>query len=55
MVLQNLEQWGSEIQPFKIWKHLKSGLFEDWISNGQVCKGWARSLAKVIVPTIQKL
>ena len=27
-------QWGSEIGPFKIWKHLKSVLFEGRISNG---------------------
>ena len=31
-------QWGSEIWPFKIWKHLKSGLFEGQISNGSVFK-----------------
>ena len=30
---------GSEIQLFKIWKHLKSRLFEDRISNGPVFKG----------------
>ena len=27
-------QWGSEIRPFEIRKHLKSGLFEGQISNG---------------------
>ena len=37
-VLVFWEQWGSEIQTFKIWKHLKSRLFEDQISNGQVFK-----------------
>ena len=31
-------QWGSEIRPFEIWKHLKSGLFEGQISNGPVFK-----------------
>ena len=31
-------QWGSEIGPFKIRKHLKSGLFEDQISNGPFYK-----------------
>ena len=31
--------WGSEIQPFKVWKHLKSGHFEDKISSGPVFKG----------------
>ena len=31
-------QWGSEIRPFKIGKHLKSGLFEDYISNSWVLK-----------------
>ena len=30
--------WGSEIQPFEIWKHLKSGHFEGLISNGPVFK-----------------
>ena len=29
-------QWGSEIRPFEIRKHLKSGLFEGQISNGLV-------------------
>ena len=29
-------QWGSEIWPYKIWEHLKSGLFEGLISNGPV-------------------
>ena len=38
-------QWGSEIRPFEIRKHLKSGLFEGLISNGP---------ALAIVPTIQK-
>ena len=27
-------QWGSEIRPFEIWKHLKLGPFEGRISNG---------------------
>ena len=31
-------QWGSEIQLYKINKYLKSGLFEDWISNGLAFK-----------------
>ena len=31
-------QWGSEIRPFKIQKHLKSRLFEDQISSGPVIK-----------------
>ena len=31
-------QWGSEIRPFEIRKHLKSGLFEGRISNGLVFK-----------------
>ena len=43
-------QWGSEIQPFEIWKHLKSKLFEGRISNG-----WALAMAKAIVPTVRKL
>ena len=34
----NLYQWGSEIWPFEIWKHLKSVLFEGRISNGPVFK-----------------
>ena len=42
--------WGSEIRQFKIWKLLKSWLFEDWISKGQ-----AVALAKAMVATIQKL
>ena len=29
-------QRGSEIRPFEIWKHLKSGPFEGQISNGPV-------------------
>ena len=54
-------QWGSEIRPFKIWKHLKSRLFEGEISNGLVFKWFwlsnGRALARpiVIVPTIRKL
>ena len=32
----SLVQWESEIRPFKIWKHLKSGLFEDGISHSPV-------------------
>ena len=36
--LNNGIQWGSETWPFKIWKHLKSRLFEGRISNGQVFK-----------------
>ena len=31
-------QWGSEIRPFEIRKHLESRLFEGWISNGPVFK-----------------
>ena len=31
-------QWGTEIRPFEIRKHLKSGLFEGRISNGPVFK-----------------
>ena len=31
-------QLGYEIWPLKIWKYLKSGLFEDWISNDPVFK-----------------
>ena len=31
-------QWGSEIRPFEIRKHSKSGLFESRISNGPVFK-----------------
>ena len=38
---------GSETQPFEIWKHLKSGLFKGWISNGR-----ASVMAIAIVPTI---
>ena len=34
-------QWGSEIRPFKIQNNWKSRLFEDWISDGLVFKGWA--------------
>ena len=34
----NTIQWGSEIRPFEIRKHLKSGLFEGRISNGPVFK-----------------
>ena len=36
-----LIEWGSEIRPFQnmVWKHLKSGLFEDHISNGLIFKG----------------
>ena len=43
----NTIQCGSEIQPFKIQKHLKSELFEDRISNGG-----AIALAMAIVPII---
>ena len=39
-------QWGSEIWPFEIRKHLKSGLFKGRFSNGQ-------ALAIAIVPTIK--
>ena len=28
----------SEIRPFKIWKHFKSGPFEGWISHGPIFK-----------------
>ena len=31
-------QWGFEIQPFEILKHLKLGLFEGWILNSLVFK-----------------
>ena len=31
-------QWGSKIRPFEIWEHLKSGIFEGWISNGPFFK-----------------
>ena len=41
-------QWGSEIRPFEIRRHLKSGLFEGQISNGR-----ALVMAIAIVPTIQ--
>ena len=34
----NQIQWGSEIRPCEIRKHLKSGLFEGRISNGPVFK-----------------
>ena len=41
-------QWGSDIQPFEIQKHLKSGLFERWISNGPVdWLWWLRGLEHV--------
>ena len=42
-------QRGYEIHPIRIWKHLKSRLFEGRISNG-----WTLAMATVIVPTIQK-
>ena len=45
---KNVIQWGSEIGPFEIWKHLKTRLFKGWISNG-------RALAMEIVPTPWKL
>ena len=35
---------GSEVQPFKIRKHLKSALFEDWISKGLDCEWSKRGL-----------
>ena len=35
-------QWGSDIRPFEIWKHLKSELLKGWISNG-----WALARAKL--------
>ena len=41
-------QWGSEIWPFEIRKHSKSGLFEGWISNGPYVVGFQ------MVPTIRK-
>ena len=37
-----------KLGPFKIWKNLKSGLFEGPISNG-----WASAMAIAVVPTIQ--
>ena len=37
-----------KLRPFKIWKNLKSGLFEVQISNG-----WASAMAIAVVPTIQ--
>ena len=39
----SLVQWGSEIWPFKIRKHLKSGLFEDQIPNSPDFKGSGNS------------
>ena len=42
-------QWGSEIRPFEIWKHLKSQLFDGWISNSLVL-----AMAIDIAPTIRK-
>ena len=39
-------QWGFEIRPLKIQKHLKSGLFEGRISNGLYVVGFQ------VVPTI---
>ena len=48
-------QWGSEIWPFKIWKHLKSQLFEGRISNGMFFKWSALAMAIALVPTIWKL
>ena len=31
-------QWGSDTQPFEIWKDLQSGLFfEEWIFKGLGC------------------
>ena len=44
-----LAEWGSEIQPFKIQKYLKSGLF-----GGQILNGQALAMAKAIVPTNKK-
>ena len=44
-------QLGSEILPLEIQEHWKSGLFEDWISNGLVLKESGYSFR---VPTIQK-
>ena len=41
-------QWGSEIQPFIIWRYLKD--FKLQFSNGR-----ALAIAIAIVPTIQKL
>ena len=41
-------QWGSEIRPFEIPKHSKSGLFEGRISNGLYVVGFQ------MVPTIRK-
>ena len=32
--LDNQIQWGSEIRPFEVRKHSKSGLYEGRISNG---------------------
>ena len=43
-LLQSGIQWGSDIRPFKIRKHLKSGLIEGRITNGQ---------ALALIPTIQ--
>ena len=42
-------RWEPEIWPFEIRKHLKSGLFEGWISNG-----WALPMAIAKVPEIWK-
>ena len=46
-------QWGSEIQPFEILKHLKSRLVDGRTSNGQAL-ATALTTAMAIVPTIQK-
>ena len=42
-------QWGLEIRLFEIWKHLKSQLFDGWISNSLVL-----AMAIDIAPTIRK-
>ena len=49
-------QWGFEIQELEIWKHLKTGIFEGWISNGQVFKwsGFSYGYGYSYGPTIEK-
>ena len=50
-----LEKWGSEIWPFKIRKHSKSGLSVDWISNGLVFKGSGYSYSHCYGPNHLKI
>ena len=44
----------SEIWPFKIWKHLKFRLFEDWISNVWFSKCRSKTLAIAMLLTMWK-